>query len=119
MAWHGCAQTTTCWLPVNMTSFSLEIIGDAAAKPETMLSGPLRARPLCSTPLIHFRGAERLRVTLWPVTGAAASKRDGKDAIEDVLKRLREGFPQFQKCDDLCFADHKVSVTGLTRRVTL
>ena len=95
MAWHGCAQTTTCWLPVMMTSCSLEIIGDAAVKPESMLSGPLRARLLCSTPLIHFRGAERLRVTLWPVTWAAASKRDGEDAIEDVLKRLREGFPQF------------------------
>ena len=47
-----------------MTSCSLEIIGDAAAKPETMLSGPLRARPLCSTPLVHFRGAERVCASL-------------------------------------------------------
>ena len=46
-------------------------------------------------PLIHFPGAERLRWNLWSATVAGASKKDGKDAIEDVLKRLREGFPQF------------------------
>jgi len=84
MTWHSSAQSTTCWEAKTMASSSLEIIGGAPANSTTVVERPSTERPPCFRQFIHLRGAERTHWILSSATAAAASKKDGTDAIKRV-----------------------------------